>query len=246
MLASSFLSIAVSAAAEPTVAAENSVVAHPLKEQVVRPEVVLIETDPWAMVIGADVPSFALYSDGQVIYRVDGGFRSVLLPPEKHRAILDAMAFSDRLTEYSISNATDQPSTQIVLIGDDKISGALIYGSLRSGSSRGALPPKIVAAYEMLHGFSDSAAVPWLPEKIEVMIWPYEYAPEASIDWPAAWPSLDDRFTVRRGDSYSLFLSSQHLDDLRAFLATRRERGAVRIGGKKWAVSWRLPFPMIN
>jgi len=34
-----------------------------------KPIVVLIETDPWLMVIGSDVPTFALYESGQIIYK---------------------------------------------------------------------------------------------------------------------------------------------------------------------------------
>lgn len=30
-----------------------------------QPIIVLIETDPWLMVIGSDVPTFALYENGQ-------------------------------------------------------------------------------------------------------------------------------------------------------------------------------------
>ena len=32
-----------------------------------QPIVVLVETDPWLMVIGSDVPTFALYENGQII-----------------------------------------------------------------------------------------------------------------------------------------------------------------------------------
>ena len=34
-----------------------------------RPLVVLLEFDPWQMVIGSDVPTFVLYDDGTIIYR---------------------------------------------------------------------------------------------------------------------------------------------------------------------------------
>ena len=34
-----------------------------------QPIVVLIETDPWLMVIGSDVPTFSLYENGQIIYK---------------------------------------------------------------------------------------------------------------------------------------------------------------------------------
>lgn len=34
-----------------------------------QPVVVLYETNPWLMVEGSDVPSFALYENGQIIYK---------------------------------------------------------------------------------------------------------------------------------------------------------------------------------
>ena len=75
------------------------------------------------------------------------------------------------------------------------------------------------------------------------MIWPYEYAPEASIVWPKNWPGLHDVSTVKRGDSYSIFVPSADYAAVRHFLDTEKEKGAVEIGGKKWAVSIRMPFP---
>ncbi|OCB77669.1 hypothetical protein B0A79_11230 [Flavobacterium piscis] len=39
------------------------------KEKYGRPLIALIETDPWLMVIGSDVPTFALYENGQIIYK---------------------------------------------------------------------------------------------------------------------------------------------------------------------------------
>jgi hypothetical protein len=75
------------------------------------------------------------------------------------------------------------------------------------------------------------------------MIWPYDYAPEPSIIWPSEWPGLQSERTIRRGESYSVYVPSADLDALRDFLRSRNERGAVEIDGAKWAVSLRTPFP---
>ena len=85
----------------------------------------------------------------------------------------------------------------------------------------------------------------WMPEFTEVMFWPYEYAPEESIVWPATWPDLKADTTKKRGegDSYSVFLPSARYSELRKFIATRKEKGAVLINGKKMSISYRLPFP---
>ena len=211
-----------------------------------KPEVLLVETDPWAIVIGADIPAFAMYDDGTVIYRDGDVYRTVRLTTQRRAEVLSVMRFSEKLTDYSGSDATDQPTTSVLLVENGKISGASVYGSLARDQSRSAVPAKVVAAYDLLRKFSEPTATPWLPRTIEVMIWPYDYAPESSIQWPREWPGLKDSATVKRGDSYSIFLPAEHFEELKAFLGTRREKGAVEIGHKKWAVSWRLPFPGVQ
>ena len=49
-----------------------------------KPIIVLIERDPWLMVIGSDSPTFALYSDGTLIYFNKGkGYFSIKLNKNK-------------------------------------------------------------------------------------------------------------------------------------------------------------------
>ena len=85
----------------------------------------------------------------------------------------------------------------------------------------------------------------WLPETIEVMLWPYEYAPEESIIWPEGWPDLKSKTTRKRGkDSYSVFLPSKSYSELLQFISTQKEKNAVLINDKKMAISLRFPFPM--
>lgn len=57
------------------------------------------------------------------------------------------------------------------------------------------------------------------------------------------WPDLSSPTTRKRGESYSIFVPSSELSNLRPFLATGMEGGAVEIGGKKWSASIRMPFP---
>lgn len=54
---------------------------------------------------------------------------------------------------------------------------------------------------------------------------------------------MSDPRTVKKGDLYSIYLEKAQLEELKSFLRKRRERQAVRISGKKWAVEARLPFP---
>ncbi len=209
--------------------------------------IVLIERDPWLMVIGSDSPTFAFYSNGDVIYRTEKGYKESTLDKTQQIKFLHSInveKLSVAAKHYDASQSTDQPTIILAIIGKAKPSIISVYGSLRSSEVREALPPEVSAAYDTLKTFSDPAARDWLPEKIEVIIWPYEYAPDKSIFWPKDWPGLSDAATVKRGeDTYSIYLPSTKYAELKIFLESRKEKGAVEIGGKKWAASVRFPFP---
>lgn len=217
------------------------------KSGVPAPVLILLEPDPWAMVIGSDSPAFALYQDGQAIYRTRGGYKSVRLSPKKQKKFLESLRLGElsRLAGgYRATEWTDQPQTFLLFYGGDRPVFISVYGSWEEESVRARLPSEIAALRDKLRAFEDGRASQWLPDNIEVMIWPYEYAPEPSIAWPNRWPGLDAPTTRRRGeDSFSLYVPSADYGPLTTFLASRRPRGAVEIGGKKWAASLRLPFP---
>lgn len=210
-----------------------------------KPLIVLVERDPWLMVIGSDSPSFALYDDGQAIYWAKTGYKSVKLDRADlarliGRLDLGTLACLDEY--YDAASATDQPTEILTIFNGDKRSSVSVYGSMKSASVRSKAPKAFASSYDILLAFQRPDARDWLPEKVEVMVWPYDYAPEASIVWPKGWPALDDPGTVKRGDSYSIFLPSADYPVLNSFLRGRKEKGAVEIGGKKWAVSTRFPF----
>ena len=205
------------------------------------PLIVYIETDPWAMVIGSDSPRLVLYDDGTVIYRSGEGYQSATLPPADSAALAAKVRLAGIKDYTDYTDATDQPSSIII---DFRTKQAVVaYGATSRHRETGEPGDKLLAMITILREYQSPDAVPWEPEAIEVMIWPYEYAPEASIIWPKAWPGLDHPATVQRGDSYSLFVPISEKDALLAFLDTRKPRGAVRIGGRKWAVSLRTPLP---
>src|SRR5689334_22229102 len=107
-----------------------------------KPLIVLIETDPWAMVIGSDVPAFALYEKGQIIYkRID----------DRHLKIYEVKLGNDELQKviktfeitgaiYKLPNeiastfATDQPDNKL-LLNFDSAKLIDVYGSLRDKSA---------------------------------------------------------------------------------------------------------------
>jgi hypothetical protein len=207
------------------------------------PLIVYIETDPWAMVIGSDSPRFVLYDDGTAIYRSEEGYRAVTLTSEARTALADKINLKglDRYTDYA-EGITDQPESIII---DFRVRQAVLaYGATSRHRRRGGPGDPLIDMITLLREYQSPDAKAWEPEAIEVMIWPYEYAPDASIIWPQEWPGLDHPATVQRGDSYSLFVPISEKGALLAFLETRERRGAVELGGRKWAVSLRTPLPL--
>jgi hypothetical protein len=216
------------------------------KSGIPAPAVILLESDPWAMVIGSDSPAFALYEDGRAIYRTRSGYVSVKLEPGDLHKFMDSLepgSLAGLSGGYTATESTDQPRTWLFVYAGKQPAFVTVYGSLDDEEVRAKLPPQIVAFRDKLRSFRDARASKWLPETIEVMVWPYENAPEPSIVWPKRWPGLDAPTTRKRREGISLYVPSYDFEPLKSFLATRRPTGAVEIGGKKWAASYRLPFP---
>lgn len=209
------------------------------------PEVVLLESDPWGQVLGSESPRFALYSDGQAIYRTEDGFRSVRLSQEELSAIKNSLSAVDSSRfsgNYRVAEATDQPDNNLLLYRSQPVFLS-VYGSLDDEQFTSRLPSAVAEAFDTIRTFDSARSKPWNPAQIEVMIRPYEHAPEPSIHWNEGWPDLSAPSTVQRGDSYSLFLPSSELQALKHFLARRNPKGAVELDGRKWAASYRIPFP---
>ena len=229
------------------------------------PIAVLMQTDPWLMVIGSDTPRLVIYEDGQVVYVKEGkaGAAQLLgkkLNAEELAAVKKKLAsFADysKLKHYydKAPGVTDQPSTNIYLSlsGKEFVTG--IYGlkwpaesSAASFVSEGPveadkIPAELTELYTYLASLSFTDAKPWAPAYFEVFVGDYSYAPEKSIYWPKKWPGLNSPYTFKMDDGYSIFMPISELPKVEAFLKTRNRRGAVEIDGKKWAAYIRKTFP---
>ena len=104
-------------------------------------------------------------------------------------------------------------------------------------------PTELSAALRKILEYDNTHSSVWLPEYIEVFIWPFEYAKGEPADWPKQWPGTTDPKTVKRGDAYSLFIPGSQNKELQKFIASLKPTQAVRIDNKKWAVSARFLFP---
>lgn len=226
-----------------------------------RPLAVLIEQDPWLMVIGSDTPRVAIYEDGDVVFAKKTGERSYAY----HHAKLSAAELG-KLAQgwepmvkrggsgkrYDLSGATDQPTAALYLATSGGAWAASVYGlSCRRAKppaptnpkGEEAPPPELYAVHQMLCGIDYPASREWQPKYVEVMLWDYSYAPNASVQWPKAWPGLSSPRALKRGDSYSIFLNGRDIPALITFVASVKERGAVELGGKKWSIAYRYTFP---
>ncbi len=230
-----------------------------------KPIAVLIQTDPWLMVIGSDTPEAAIYEDGQVIQfkrekdKPPHYVHTQLSAPELDevkKRILSAGNYSELKSAYNLAPGVfDLPETKIYLdLGETRLT-TVVYGlmlpdthllassSFPTEEKADVLPATLKNLHHYLTNLSFSAAKEWVPKYVEVMIWPYDYAPDESIHWPEEWPGLDSPNTLKREEGYSIFFPGGKMKQLGEFLMTRKPKGAVEIGGKKWAVSGRYTFP---
>jgi len=219
------------------------------------PLAVLVETDPWLMVIGSDTPRFVLYEDGQVIYRKKGGAHYLwkqLTPDELQKLKVRLTSFGPyRKGRQSIDVAavSDQPETKLYLNFDNTELVASIYGlnfadeSQEEGRSKTPLPVELRKLHTFLSSLEFEGAKEWTPKYIEAIAWDYGYAVDTSVSWPKQWPALNSPTTIKKDSRYSIFMPGGELKNVVALLRTRKERGAIDIDGKKFAVSVRPVFP---
>ncbi len=129
-----------------------------------------------------------------------------------------------------------------------------VYGLSEMGSNSNAylkmsaeekadVPPELLNLYKSLIELDDPHSKKWVPRYVEVVLWDYSYAAQPSITWPHDWPSLDSARAVKRSESYSIFIDGSLAPQLVAFLATRREKGTVKISGRKMAADFRYTYP---
>ena len=146
------------------------------------------------------------------------------------------------------SSWTDQP-TNILLLNFDTLRQISVYGSLENEKSeaRQETPKDFITVYDNIKKFESKDAKDWLPDNIEIMLTEYSHSPEEPKDWPENWPNLESESTVKRSESlYSLYLPKVSFKDFIKLISDLKEKQAVEINGKKFSVSYRLPFPNLN
>lgn len=225
-------------------------------EEYGNPKLVFIETNPWLMVIGSDVPFFALYESGHIIYRTtkDGShtYYEVKYNDEEVEDLIRSLNISDDLynqPDYiDASQATDQPSN-ILVLNLDTIKQIVLYGSLshKKSEARKEAPKCFVTLFDQLKSFNDESAKKWLPEKIEVLLTGYSHSPEKPKKWPKDWPNLESSNSVQRNENlYSIYLPSKYFDDFIELISSLELKQAIEVNGKMFSVAYRFPFPNVR
>ena len=228
------------------------------------PIVVWVQTDPWLDVLYSDTPNLAIYETGEVVYldrsRSGNGYRRVVLTPERfkkiRRDILALGKFPTWRCNYNVKpNVTDQPTTILFIRFGEIYARTKVYGLTTPGTrlradnvakpDRGAdaLPEGLTALHRYLASLRFQGSTAWVPKYWEVMLWPYEYAPQESIHWPTDWPNFASAMSRQHGELHSVFLPGAKLHALQEFLKTRKPKGAVELDGRKWAIAYRPVFP---
>jgi len=229
-----------------------------------KPIIVVIETNPWLMVIGSDTPVLAIYENGLVIQKIRTGNYTkpvtTVLTKEQLGEItgkfLQLLGKQKIDKDYDLApGVTDLPETKIYAsIGDYQVATS-IYGLFQSDENvlgytvgptdktTDSVPRSLLDTYRYLRSLEFDNTTDWIPAYFEVLAWDYSYAPDQSIVWPESWPDLESGSAAKRGNSYSIFLKGELLPNFAGFIGTRKEKGAVLISGKKLAVSWKYAFP---
>ncbi|MES2141202.1 MAG: hypothetical protein V4511_15955 [Bacteroidota bacterium] len=219
-----------------------------------KPLIVLTETNPWLMVIGSDIPTFAMYENGRIIYKkIENGhlkLYEVTLTGDELEKLIRSLSVSDDLyklkSSIEASSWTDQPSSDLIL-NFDSTRIISVYGDLQdSKDARKKTPKEFLKVYDKIKKYKNGSAKEWLPNKIEVMLWDYNYAPNKR-PWLKNFPDLNSPSTIKyNNNTFSLFIDKASFDEFKKYYLSMGEKEAVEINDRKMAISYWLPFPNIT
>ncbi len=219
------------------------------------PVIVLTETNPWLMVIGSDVPTIAIYESGYVIYkRIENKkmkYFSVKLDSTKMQELIYSLDITKKIVNMKdyiqATKWTDQPTNELIL-NFKETKTKRVYGNLRTDKKvRGKTPKPFLTVYDNLITYRHKDEKEWLPDYIEILLTDYSHSPEKPKEWSKKWANLKSETTVKRSESlYSLYLPKDNFKEFIELISSLKEKQAVEINGKKFSVSYRLPFPNLR
>jgi hypothetical protein len=157
--------------------------------------------------------------------------QTIIIGKKKTELVVDVNPH--RRASHTVSVYGAQPAGSELLPSEKASGGAAEY----------IVPPEFNRVYGVLTSIGKEQANEWVPDYIEVMIWPFEYATN-EVSWPADWPGVSSPMTLKRGDSqYSIYMPGKMLPDLQAFLLHVPDASAILMDGRKWSLETRYVFP---
>jgi hypothetical protein len=214
-----------------------------------KPLVWLIDYNPWAMFIGADVPYFTLYESGQVIYVRNHHFRLAMLSGADVAAMIKDFQLTDTFFVHDRYIETTEASdlhTMVLFVNLDTLKSFGIYGFFSD-----KLPRVFQHIFEKAGAFSDDRSREWLPDKVEVMLTDYAHSPETPVPWPAGWPDLNSPDSRHWGGDGRIgggriYLPIKYFPKLQQLAAKMKEKQAFLINGRKYSFGYRLAPPGVD
>jgi hypothetical protein len=201
-----------------------------------RPLFALDVVDPWT-IDSNEIPSFALYEDGLVLFLDGGVLQEGYVPPWQAAAFADDVAghgFADLLDQYDCSTGTDQPVVTISARSQGRWRVSSAEG-VRLERAPGQVPPTawVFALREAL-AMRPEGALPWEPD-VEVRLRdslhahhpPQDDIPHVAVPnappWPTDVPRPPPGFRVPASEAYAYTVDGAFAASLYSFLEGHSE-----------------------
>jgi hypothetical protein len=151
----------------------------------------------------------------------------------------------------SVSLATDQPRVSLLLRSGTRWKYAEVYGIDRSGRpSHGSgsgqhnpAPPAFVEAYKRLVAFDAPAATPWVPDRIEVMLWDFAHTKLPVRRWPAEIPPPPAGTKLPDKGVFKHFIAARYEPAVKSFVGSLGTGEAVAVNGRPASIGYRRVVP---
>jgi hypothetical protein len=213
------------------------------------PLVLVHERNPWTE---SDGPTLALYPDGTLIYwspaEHGGVFRTARLSQEQIDEFIsrvDSEEFRLQQPAPAFDFSSDAARSVITVRRPGQPSKCFgLLGSLRGQRKFSPnFSPRLRAALEFLAMYEHPQAVEWIPERIEVALWPAPESTQPDLVWPAELPGLEAGIHASSDESYALCLTREQYALLEPLLESRAPGQAFHVGNRRRIVYVRCAFP---
>lgn len=203
----------------------------------------------WAPVVGMEDPAFTLYDNRDLIYyNMDlYQYEYVQLTEEEYTRLKEEIIPKDlqALEHFYIRIYATCQNEYYFYFGCESERMITVYGHPTDNEwFVFEIPQSLRRCFNTLSGYRNHRAVPWLPEKVEVLAWDMFPSNQEYPEWPSDWPNLNSPDTVGRPYTptvYSIFLPSELFDE---FIALGDAgHGIVKMNGKPMCIWYRMPIP---